>query len=77
MDNADPRSSEIDVTFVQMIAVDDQPFSVVENPGLIIKKTLVAAVPKVENLGRGDAEMGDQNSNRAAKTITQIATTVT
>uniref|UniRef100_A0A915HH08 Uncharacterized protein n=1 Tax=Romanomermis culicivorax TaxID=13658 RepID=A0A915HH08_ROMCU len=40
MDNAYPRSEEIDVATAQMIAVDDQPFSVVENSGFInlIKK---------------------------------------
>uniref|UniRef100_A0A915HFX3 Uncharacterized protein n=1 Tax=Romanomermis culicivorax TaxID=13658 RepID=A0A915HFX3_ROMCU len=32
MDNADPRSAEIDEAIVQMITIDDQPFSVVENP---------------------------------------------
>uniref|UniRef100_A0A915HMR9 Uncharacterized protein n=1 Tax=Romanomermis culicivorax TaxID=13658 RepID=A0A915HMR9_ROMCU len=33
--NADPRSEEIYVAIVQMIAVDDQPFSAVDNPGSI------------------------------------------
>uniref|UniRef100_A0A915K7Q5 Uncharacterized protein n=1 Tax=Romanomermis culicivorax TaxID=13658 RepID=A0A915K7Q5_ROMCU len=40
MDNADPRSEESHVAIVQMIAVDDQIFSVVEDPCFInlIKK---------------------------------------
>uniref|UniRef100_A0A915KM31 Uncharacterized protein n=1 Tax=Romanomermis culicivorax TaxID=13658 RepID=A0A915KM31_ROMCU len=37
MDKANPRSGEIDVATVQMIAVDAQPFGVVENPGFMIK----------------------------------------
>uniref|UniRef100_A0A915JXU7 Uncharacterized protein n=1 Tax=Romanomermis culicivorax TaxID=13658 RepID=A0A915JXU7_ROMCU len=40
MDNADPRSEESDEAVVHMIAVDDKPSRVVENPGFInlIKK---------------------------------------
>uniref|UniRef100_A0A915IB70 Uncharacterized protein n=1 Tax=Romanomermis culicivorax TaxID=13658 RepID=A0A915IB70_ROMCU len=35
MDNANPRSEQIDEVVVQMIAVNDQPLSVVETPGFI------------------------------------------
>uniref|UniRef100_A0A915ILX4 Uncharacterized protein n=1 Tax=Romanomermis culicivorax TaxID=13658 RepID=A0A915ILX4_ROMCU len=35
MGNADPRCDEIDVAIVQMIAVGDQLFSVVDNPDFI------------------------------------------
>uniref|UniRef100_A0A915L793 Uncharacterized protein n=1 Tax=Romanomermis culicivorax TaxID=13658 RepID=A0A915L793_ROMCU len=35
MDNADPKSKEFDIPIGQIIAVDDQPFSMVENPGSI------------------------------------------
>uniref|UniRef100_A0A915L241 Uncharacterized protein n=1 Tax=Romanomermis culicivorax TaxID=13658 RepID=A0A915L241_ROMCU len=46
MDNADLRSEEIHETVLQMIAVDDQPFSVVENPGFInfIKKVVLVSL---------------------------------
>uniref|UniRef100_A0A915K913 Uncharacterized protein n=1 Tax=Romanomermis culicivorax TaxID=13658 RepID=A0A915K913_ROMCU len=35
MDKADPRSEEIDVAIVQIIAVENQPFGVIENQGFI------------------------------------------
>uniref|UniRef100_A0A915KU11 Uncharacterized protein n=1 Tax=Romanomermis culicivorax TaxID=13658 RepID=A0A915KU11_ROMCU len=43
MDNTNLRSEEIDEPVMRMIAVDDQPFSVVENAGFInlIKKQFI------------------------------------
>uniref|UniRef100_A0A915HY85 Uncharacterized protein n=1 Tax=Romanomermis culicivorax TaxID=13658 RepID=A0A915HY85_ROMCU len=76
MDNADPKSTEIDIAIAQMIAVDDQPFSVVENRGFInlIKKVHVFVRDNDANIKRILEDSGLKSVSCAAHNLNLIVT---
>uniref|UniRef100_A0A915KGP1 Uncharacterized protein n=1 Tax=Romanomermis culicivorax TaxID=13658 RepID=A0A915KGP1_ROMCU len=69
MNNIDPSSEEIRVAIVQMTAVDDQPFSVVQNPALLF----VASPDNSTLAGKSSSQSSASTSLNHCSSVSSIS----